>query len=58
MAPIGPGNQNPLHGFPPAPQIRASRTGRRFSRLRRASGKSVFNGPVIRENMLKRFGLG
>ena len=47
MAPVGPGNQNPLHElFRQRTQIRSiSGRSRRFSRLRRASGKKRIQRP-------------
>ena len=61
MAPVGPGNQNPLHElFRQRTQIRSiSGRSRRFSRLRRASGKKRIQRPGHPgKHAGKRFGLG
>ena len=61
MAPVGPGNQNPLHElFRQRTQIRSiSGRSRRFSRLRRASGKKCIQRPGHPgKHAGKRFGLG
>ena len=61
MAPVGPGNQNPLHElFRQRTQIRSiSGRSRRLSRLRRASGKKRIQRPGHPgKHAGKRLGLG